>query len=212
MGELYELYPKLPKNIRQVGERDQVVKLYIEDYVNTYLKRLYPAGGQDLRVGLLLGEIRTEEGIPFLFIDGALEMEQVTREGEKVEFTATLRRLIKNRNYVWGVVAQFFNIGAQIAVWSFVIRYAMQQLNFDGVLASLGDSASAEAVVNALRGVEPVAAAFYNGCEWLGLDDLLPRTAEQAAATYYIMSLILFVIMRFVCTACLLYTSDAADD
>ena len=87
MGELYNPYPKLPKNIRQVGERDQVVKLYIEDYVNTYLKRLYPAGGQDLRVGLLLGEIRTEEGIPFLFIDGALEMEQVTREGEKVEFT-----------------------------------------------------------------------------------------------------------------------------
>ena len=87
MGELYNPYPKLPKNIRQVGERDQGVKLYIEDYVNTYLKRLYPAGGQDLRVGLLLGEIRTEEGIPFLFIDGALEMEQVTREGEKVEFT-----------------------------------------------------------------------------------------------------------------------------
>ena len=87
MGELYNPYPKLPKNIRQVGERDQVVKLYIEDYVNTYLKRLYPAGGQDLRVGLLLGEIRTEEGIPFLFIDGALEMEQVTREGEKVEIT-----------------------------------------------------------------------------------------------------------------------------
>lgn len=87
MGELYNPYPKLPKNIRQVGERDQVVKLYIEDYVNTYLKRLYPAGGQDLRVGLLLGEIRTEEGNPFLFIDGALEMEQVTREGEKVEFT-----------------------------------------------------------------------------------------------------------------------------
>lgn len=87
MGELYNPYPKLPKNIRQIGERDQVVKLYIEDYVNTYLKRLYPAGGQDLRVGLLLGEIRTEDGVPFLFIDGALEMEQVTREGEKVEFT-----------------------------------------------------------------------------------------------------------------------------
>ena len=58
-----------------------MVKLYIEDYVNTYLKRLYPTGGQDLRVGLLLGEIRTEDGIPFLFIDGAMEMEQVTRDG-----------------------------------------------------------------------------------------------------------------------------------
>ena len=94
MGEYSGSRAELPKNIRQVGERDQVVKLYIEDYVNTYLKRLYPAGGQDLRVGLLLGEIRTEEGIPFLFIDGALEMEQVTREGEKVEFTEEALSLI----------------------------------------------------------------------------------------------------------------------
>ena len=122
-------------------------------------------------------------------------MPNLSEKGEKVEFGATFRRLMKNKNYVWGVVAQFFYVGAQIAVWSFVIRYAMQQLDFDGVLASLGNAASADAVVDALRNVEPVSAAFYNGCEWLGLNDLLPRTAEQAAATYYIMSLILFVAM-----------------
>ncbi|MDD3253670.1 MAG: LysM domain-containing protein [Lachnospiraceae bacterium] len=87
MGELYNPYPKLPKNIRQIGERDQIVKLYVEDYVNTYLKRLYPTGGQDLRVGLLLGEIRTEEGVPYLFADGAMELEEVTHDREKVEFT-----------------------------------------------------------------------------------------------------------------------------
>lgn len=87
MGELYNPYPKLPKNIRQIGERDQIVKLYVEDYVNTYLKRLYPVGGRDLRVGLLLGEMRSQDGIPYLFADGALEMEDVTQEGEKVLFT-----------------------------------------------------------------------------------------------------------------------------
>ena len=54
MGELYNPFPRLPKNIRQIGDRDDVVKLYVEDYVNTYLKRLYPTGGQDLRVGILL--------------------------------------------------------------------------------------------------------------------------------------------------------------
>ena len=53
MGELYNPFPRLPKNIRQIGERDQTVRLYLEDYVNTYLKRLYPRGGQDLRVGIL---------------------------------------------------------------------------------------------------------------------------------------------------------------
>lgn len=87
MGELYNPYPKLPKNIRQIGERDQSLKLYVEDYVNTYLKRLYPNGGRDLRVGLLLGEMRSQEGVPYLFVDGALEMEGVTQDGEKVAFT-----------------------------------------------------------------------------------------------------------------------------
>ncbi len=87
MGELYNPYPKLPKNIRQIGERDSVMKLYMEDYVNTYLKRLYPSGGQDLRVGLLLGELRVEDGVPYVFVDGAMEMEGVTETGEKVEFT-----------------------------------------------------------------------------------------------------------------------------
>ena len=87
MGELYEPYPKLPKNIRQIGERDQVLKLYLEDYVNSYLKRLRPAGGSDLRVGLLLGNVEMHEDTPYVFVDGALEMENVTEEGEKVVFT-----------------------------------------------------------------------------------------------------------------------------
>lgn len=87
MGDLYEPLSKLPKNIRQIGDRDDTVRLYIEDYVSTYLKRLFPSGGQDLRAGLLLGTERTEDGVPFIFVDGALEMEDVTAEGEKVEFT-----------------------------------------------------------------------------------------------------------------------------
>lgn len=87
MGELYEPFPKLPKNIRQIGERDQVLKLYLEDYVNTYLKRLHPAGGSDLRVGLLLGNVEMHEDTPYVFVDGALEMENITEEGEKVAFT-----------------------------------------------------------------------------------------------------------------------------
>lgn len=86
MGELYNPFPRLPKNIRQIGDRDDVVKLYVEDYVNTYLKRLYPTGGQDLRVGILLGSTETYEGVPYIFIDGALEMEDVTAAGEKVIF------------------------------------------------------------------------------------------------------------------------------
>lgn len=87
MGELYDPYPRLPKNIRQIGDRDDVVKLYVEDYVNTYLKRLFPAGGQDLRIGLLLGTSETYEGVPYLFVDGAMEMEDVVSSGERIVFS-----------------------------------------------------------------------------------------------------------------------------
>lgn len=127
-------------------------------------------------------------------------MPDLREEDKSLHFGETFRRLMKNRNYVWGVVAQFFYVGAQIAVWSFVIRYAMQQLHFDAVIASLGEGASTASIIEALRGMEPVAAAFYDFCAWVGLDDLLPRTAEQAGATYYILSLVLFVAARFVCT------------
>ena len=127
-------------------------------------------------------------------------MPNLKEGGQKLDFVGTFKRLKKNKNYVWGVTAQFFYVGAQIAVWSFIIRYVMQQLNFDGIVASVGANASSADIIAALRSAEPIAAGFYNLCEFVGLNDLLPRTAEQAGATYYIMSLILFVLMRFVCT------------
>ncbi len=43
----------------------------------------------------------------------------------------TIGRLLRRPNYVWGVLAQFFYVGAQIGVWSFTIRYAMQELQVD---------------------------------------------------------------------------------
>jgi FHS family L-fucose permease-like MFS transporter len=77
----------------------------------------------------------------------------------------------------------------------------MQQLQLDEVVAGLGSLPSTEVIIDSLRNLEPLAAGFYNFFEWIGLDALLPRTAEQAGATYYIISLILFVVARFICTA-----------
>ena len=42
--------------------------------------------------------------------------------------SATFRRLLFNKHYAWGVVAQFFYVGAQICVWSFTIRLVMHEL------------------------------------------------------------------------------------
>ena len=40
----------------------------------------------------------------------------------------SFKRLIKNKKYVFGVIAQFFYVGAQICVWSYTIRIVMQEL------------------------------------------------------------------------------------
>lgn len=51
-------------------------------------------------------------------------------------FLATLTRLFRNRQYLGGVVAQFFYVGAQIGVWSFTIRYVMGELGHTEAEAS----------------------------------------------------------------------------
>ena len=37
--------------------------------------------------------------------------------------------LIANKRYVFGVVAQFFNVAAQVCVWTYLIQYVQQALN-----------------------------------------------------------------------------------
>ena len=50
------------------------------------------------------------------------------RDDSKDSVVESFRRLAKNKKYIWGVVAQFFYVGAQIGVWSFTIRIVMQEL------------------------------------------------------------------------------------
>lgn len=63
-------------------------------------------------------------------------MPKVSEEVTKINFWPTLKRLVSNKNYVLGVIAQFFYVGAQICVWSFIIRYVMEELNVAEAAAS----------------------------------------------------------------------------
>lgn len=79
-----DLYLKLPKNIRQIGEPDGKKKIYIEDYVVTWLHQL--CGGEDVipKAAVLLGEARRFEGVRYLFVNGALELEDLTISGDGI--------------------------------------------------------------------------------------------------------------------------------
>lgn len=46
-----------------------------------------------------------------------------------------LSRLLKNRRYSFGVVAQFFNIAAQTCIWTFTLHYVMETLGVNDTQA-----------------------------------------------------------------------------
>lgn len=47
----------------------------------------------------------------------------------------TFSRLLRNKRYYEGVIAQFFYVGVQIMCWTFIIHYAEMELGIDNALA-----------------------------------------------------------------------------
>lgn len=54
-----------------------------------------------------------------------VKMPAASDAGPGLDFGPTVRRLLRNRHYSFGVVAQFFYVAAQICVWTFTIHYGV---------------------------------------------------------------------------------------
>lgn len=71
---------ELPKNITQIGEVNQGCKIYVEDYVISYIKQLNGhALDKSLAVGMY-GVRKEEAGITYLFFYGACKLNFLQRE------------------------------------------------------------------------------------------------------------------------------------
>ncbi len=81
---------------------------------------LYSVSGTYTALGLVLVVIM----VVMLFAKMPEGKDSATGES----LSATFRRLVGNKKYLFGVIAQFFYVGAQIGAWSFTIRIAMQEL------------------------------------------------------------------------------------
>lgn len=64
---------KIPKNIRQIGNNNSNRKVYIEDYVLTHLKKK-PENEDDIRYGVLLGEVKKGRGNTYIFVKAMVEV------------------------------------------------------------------------------------------------------------------------------------------
>ena len=83
---------------------------------------LYSISGTYMTLGLVL--------IVIMLVMLFAKMPEGRDDGSADSLGATFKRLFKNRPYVFGVVAQFFYVGAQIGVWSFTIRLVMKELGY----------------------------------------------------------------------------------
>jgi len=79
----------LPANIKQIGSIGSGLRIYMEDYVCTFLHQYATSGGYDERLAYLVGRHMLIDGQSFLFISGAIygmyteQMEGYTRFSQK---------------------------------------------------------------------------------------------------------------------------------
>lgn len=53
----------------------------------------------------------------------AVKFPKLEEVQDKISLSATFKKLSKNKNYLMGVVAQIFYVGAQITCWTFIFQY-----------------------------------------------------------------------------------------
>ena len=83
----------LPKNIRQIGLIREDYKIYMEDYVYTFLVRLAraeEAGKTKTRVAVLTGETKWQGGTTYLFIKGAVMAEGMEAALDHIDFSTEI--------------------------------------------------------------------------------------------------------------------------
>lgn len=77
---------RMPKNIRQIGNAPDKKKIYIEDYVMTFLRKIAEPGNTTSRGAILLGEYFKDGDTETLFISGAVEAQNLEFDVDQIKF------------------------------------------------------------------------------------------------------------------------------
>ncbi|MCF2555699.1 LysM peptidoglycan-binding domain-containing protein [Faecalicatena contorta] len=75
---------QFPKNVRQIGNVSDEPKIYVEDYVDTYLNQLRTKAATEAAGAVLTGEITEQEGQPVVYICGALQIKGIEVKGTEI--------------------------------------------------------------------------------------------------------------------------------
>lgn len=80
----------VPKNVRQMGEPKDYKKIFIEDYVHTFLLQYSVAQDVKTRIAILLGKSEYSGGKRHLYVKSALPVEDVCEKQGKYVFSEKL--------------------------------------------------------------------------------------------------------------------------
>ena len=80
---------KLPTNIKQIGspKATNALKIYMEDYVCTYLRQYGRSGVHTEKIAFLVGKYIIIDGEPFVFISGAIQGKHSQYQDNMESFT-----------------------------------------------------------------------------------------------------------------------------
>lgn len=79
---------KLPKNIRQVGQSEGDTRIYVEDYVITFLNERAKEAPTEEKLAILLGDTVAKESQTYIFIHGAVAVEHINIQEDHIGFTS----------------------------------------------------------------------------------------------------------------------------
>jgi LysM repeat protein len=105
MGEL-----RLPSNIKQIGSISSGSKIYIEDFVYTYLNQYAEAGDYCEKIAFLIGSYLIVGGEQVLFVCGAVQGQHTVSEGGMEVFSD------RSFEYAQEQISKYFN-GMEIVGW-----------------------------------------------------------------------------------------------
>ncbi len=82
--EVNDMERKLPKNIRQIGNVSDNPKVYIEDYVDTFINQMCEKATEGAVGAFLIGESFRKDDNDYIFIHGAVQMQDIEMRGNEI--------------------------------------------------------------------------------------------------------------------------------
>ncbi len=79
---------QFPKNVRQIGNISDEPKIYVEDYVDTYLNQIRRKAVDMPLAAALVGEMAVQEEQAVVYISGAVQMKEIEINGTDIRISS----------------------------------------------------------------------------------------------------------------------------